>query len=159
MRTSLSPFIALVLMAGSACQPRMDPSAAAESLLARDRAWAQAAQADASVDSIVEYWTSDARVLLPGQPALVGKDAIRQMVSASLATPGFHISWVPDSAVVSASGDLGYTYGTNSVTVPDSTGKSTAEAGRYITVWRKDTDGQWRCVFDIFNVGPAKVGA
>ncbi len=156
MRHALAPLATLILLAGGGCQPRVDVKAAAEALLERDRAWAQAAQSGASVDSIVEYWTSDARVILPGQPILVGKDAIRQMVSASVAVPGFHISWVPDSAVVSASGDFGYTYGANTVTVPDSAGNPATEAGRYITVWRKDADGQWRCVFDLYNVGPGR---
>lgn len=31
--------------------------------------------------------------------------------------------------------------------------------GRYITVWRKEPDGQWRCSFDISNEGPAPVAA
>jgi ketosteroid isomerase-like protein len=26
--------------------------------------------------------------------------------------------------------------------------------GRYITVWRKEPDGRWRCSVDISNEGP-----
>ena len=120
----------------------------------RDRAWAGAA-ATGNVDSIVSFWTEDARVLLPDQPAYVGTEALRKMVTASLAIPGFQISWTPETAIVSASGDLAYTYGTNRITVPDSAGHSVTTEGRYVEVWRKEKDGQWRCSIDIYNTGPA----
>jgi ketosteroid isomerase-like protein len=127
---------------------------AIQSLLERDRAWSRAA-GSGNVDSILPYWTEDARVLLPDQPAYVGAEAIRKMVTASLAIPGFQISWAPDSAVVAASGDLAYTYGTNRVTVSDSAGHATTSEGRYVEIWRKSADGQWRCAVDINNAGPA----
>jgi ketosteroid isomerase-like protein len=136
------------------CQAPVDHTAEASALLERDRAWAQAAEAGTNADSVLQFWTDDAQVLMPGQPVIVGKEALRQMVTASFATPGFHLSWVPDSAVVSVRGDLGYSYGTNSVAVPDSTGRVITQVGRYVAVWRKDSDGQWRCVIDIYNVGP-----
>jgi ketosteroid isomerase-like protein len=145
--------VGLVAMAG--CQPRVDHDAAVRTLLERDRAWSRAA-ATGNVDSVLPYWTEDARVLLPDQPAYVGTESIRQMVTASLAIPGFQISWVPDSAVVSASGDLGYTYGSNRITVPDSAGHLNTTEGRYVEVWRKGADGQWRCAIDINNAGPPK---
>ena len=84
-------------------------------------------------------------------PSLVG----RQQRTGSLALPGFHLTWTPEEAVVSTGGDMGYTYGMNSMTVPDSTGKTITFPGRYVAVWRKGADGRWRCVQDIFNNGPA----
>jgi ketosteroid isomerase-like protein len=137
------------------CQSKADVAAATRDLLRTDRAWATLAAANGPVDSLVGYWTSDARVILAGQPVLVGTDAIRQMVAATRAIPGFRISWTPDSAVVSRSGDFGYTYGTNRITAPDSTGTLHTAEGRYITVWRKEPDGRWRCSVDISNEGPA----
>ena len=137
------------------CQSKVDVAAATLDLLRADRAWAALAAANAPVDSVVAYWTSDARVILAGQPLLVGTDAIRQMIAATRATPGFHISWTPDSAVVSPSGDFGYTYGTNRITAPDSAGTLHTATGRYITVWRKEPDGVWRCSVDISNEGPS----
>jgi ketosteroid isomerase-like protein len=146
-----------LLLAG--CQPRVDVAAGTRDLLRTDRAWATLAAANGPVDSLVAYWTSDARVILAGQPVLVGTDAIRQMIAGTRAVPGFHISWTPDSAVVSPSGDFGYTYGTNRITVPDSTGTLRTAVGRYITVWRKEPDGRWRCTVDISNEGPASANA
>lgn len=141
------------------CQPRVDMAAATRDLLRTDRAWAILAAANGPVDSVVAYWTSDARVILAGQPVLVGTDAIRQMIAGTRAIPGFHISWTPDSAVVSPSGDFGYTYGANQIRAPDSTGTLHTAEGRYITVWRKAPDGGWRCSVDISNEGPPSAAA
>jgi ketosteroid isomerase-like protein len=143
------------------CQPKVagiDGAAATSELLQTDRAWAAMAEANGPVDSVVDYWTSDARVILAGQPILVGTEAIRQMIVDTRAIPGFHISWAPDSAVVSPTGDFGYTYGTNRITAPDSTGTLHTAVGRYITVWRKEADGRWRCSVDISNEGPPSSG-
>jgi ketosteroid isomerase-like protein len=140
------------------CQPKADPAQAARSLLDTDRAWATLVASNGPVDSIVGYWTVDARVVLPGQPLLVGTQAIGQMVAASRSIPGFRIEWTPDSAVVSSAGDFGYTFGTNRITAPDSGGTLHTTEGRYLTVWRKDPNGRWRCSFDIFNEGPPAGG-
>jgi ketosteroid isomerase-like protein len=154
MPRSLSLVVGGLLLFSAACQPRVDVAAAARDLMSTDQAWARLAAANGPVDSIVAYWSPDARAVLPGQPVMVGTDAIRQMVVAMQALPGFHISWTPDSAIVSPAGDFGYTYGTNRITVPDSTGAPRTTEGRYITVWRKEPDGSWRCTFDISNEGP-----
>jgi ketosteroid isomerase-like protein len=151
--TRASHFIIGTMLVAS-CRPVVDVAVETGALLETDRAWARLAQADAPVDSVVAYWTSDARVILPGQPVLVGTEAIRQMVAGSRAIPGFRISWTPDSAAVSPNGDFGYTWGTNQITAPDSAGTIRTMKGRYITVWRKEPDGRWRCSVDISNEGP-----
>ena len=135
----------VVLAAG--CGPKVDVAGETKALLQRDQEWARLASAG-SADSLLAYWTDDARVVMPSQPMFQGKSAIRQMVMNNMATPGFHITWSPEAAVVSQSGDLGYTYGTNEVTVPVRPGTTMKLPGRYLTVWRKDADGVWRCVMD-----------
>lgn len=152
MRISLLTGTLLLYAAG--CRPAVDNAAETRALLETDRTWGSLAEAAAPVDSVVAYWTSDARVILPGQPVLVGTESIRQMVAGTRSIPGFKISWTPDSAVVSPSGDFGYTWGTNRITSPDSTGTLSTMEGRYITVWRKEADGRWRCSVDIANEGP-----
>lgn len=142
-----------------ACQAKVDTAKAGAELMALDQAWAAAAGGGASADSIVSFWSDDARVLMPNEEVYSGKDAIKAMVARSLAVPGFHITWTTERAVVSASGDMGYTTGTNRITVPDSTGKTMTIDGRFITVWRKGADGKWRCVEDIFNSGPMPAAA
>ena len=131
----------------------MSPDAKAE-LLERDRDWARLASEGKDVERILSFWTDDAKVFPPGAPVVAGKPAIREFVTGSLGTPGFRISWEPQEVVVNASGDLGYTTGRNHLTMPDASGKPQTEDGRYVTVWRRDPDGEWRCVIDIWNAGP-----
>jgi len=143
------------LLLTGACRPSVDVAAATATLLATDRAWAQLAGANGNADSIVAYWTADARVILPGQPVVIGTEALRGMVGSLQAVPGFHITWTPDSAVVEPSGAAGYTYGTNRITTPDAKGVLHTTEGRYVTWWRLEADGRWRCSVDISNEGPA----
>jgi len=154
----------IALTAGCAASKADDSANAAssvderETLLAADRAWAAAASSN-NVDSTLTFWTDDARVIQPGAPTLVGKDAIRKMVTESAATPGFHITWTPAEAVISRAGDMGYTTGTNEVTVPAKGGKTTRIPGRYVTIWQKGADGRWRCVLDFGTTAPAPTPA
>lgn len=76
------------------------------------------------------------------------------MVERGFATPGFHVTWTPEFAAVSASGDLGYTRGTNEFTLPTKGGGTTKLPGRYLTVWRRGADGVWRCVEDYSTPTP-----
>ena len=154
----MSPSIRLALislLATAGCAPKIDTAAAARDLLDRDRAWAKLAEEGKDVDAIVNNWSEDVRVVLPGEQVIVGRAGAKEMVKGSLAIPGFKITWTPDSAVVSSSGDLGYTWGTNHLTAPDSAGHLVTTDGRYVTIWRKEADGTWRCVWDTFNSGPA----
>lgn len=125
-----------------------------EELLRVDRAWAAAAAEGKDIERIVSFWSDDATVFPAGAPVVHGKPAIRAFVQESLATPGFHITWRSDQASVSADGTLGYTNGTNALTVPGPDGKLMTVAGRGVAVWRRLPGGDWKCVMDIWNSGP-----
>ena len=144
----------LVLCTSAFASPPAGGAAARDALLQTDRDWARTA-GTRDVEQIVAYWTDDAVIYAPGQAPVEGKAAIRQYVGESLKIPGFAITWTPLQAEVSKGGDLGYTTGTNAVTVPTAEGGTTTVAGRYVTVWRKAADGKWRCVVDSWNSAPA----
>jgi len=127
-----------------------------DALLQADREWAALVASRGSVEEILSYWTDDARVLSPGEEPIVGKDALRQMVASSFEIPGFSITWEPEHVHVSSGGDLGYTTGWNRMTVPGEDGTLITLRNRYVTVWRKEADGRWRCEYDMWNAGPAE---
>jgi ketosteroid isomerase-like protein len=129
--------------------------AARNDLLRRDGEWAASA-GTTDVEKIVSYWSDDAVVTPPHEVPVAGKPAIRKFVDESLKVPGFSVRWKPAEAVVSSSGDLGYTTGENVFTFPDATGKVAPHPGRYVTVWKKDDAGQWRCVVDFWNEAPER---
>ena len=59
--------------------------------------------------------------------------------------------WEPLFAEVSISGDLGYSYGIYTMTIK-SDGLKT-EKGTYLSIWKKDSRGNWKCVVDTGNEG------
>jgi ketosteroid isomerase-like protein len=131
-----------------------DPAAEQAKLLKRDAEWASAASAGQDVEKIISYWADDALVLPPGQPVAEGKAAIRAFVTESLKIPGFKIHWVSEKVSFSPDGQLAYMRSVNETTFREPDGKVTTVHGRGLTVWRRDRDGQWRCVVDIWNEPP-----
>ena len=119
-------------------------------LMEVSREWARAA-ASGNVDSILDYWADDAVVMMPDLPTFRGKQAIRSYVQESFKIPGFKISWEPLEAEISKSGDLGYLLERTEVTLPDEAGKLRTHQSRSVTIWRKDSNGNWRNVVDISN--------
>lgn len=155
----LRSLASVVLVVFTACQTRVDVAKETQALLDADRAWSAFAAAGKDVDSVLVYWTDDARVVMGSEPITQGKDALRKMVAASFANPNFHISWTPERAVVASSGDIGYTIGTTEITVVDPKGAKTTMPSRYIETWRKGADGRWRCVEDFASPSPKDTSA
>ena len=58
------------------------------------------------------------------------------------------LKWKTDFVEVSASGDLGYTYGKYKGIGKDSVGNQFEWDGIFHTVWKKQEDGSWKLVFD-----------
>jgi ketosteroid isomerase-like protein len=57
------------------------------------------------------------------------------------------------------SGDLGYTIGAYEMTFNDPTGKTVSDKGKYVTVWKKQKDGSWKVLLDVFNTDLPPTGA
>jgi len=148
-------FAFVSVLAACATKAKFDPAAESAKLLRRDAEWADLASAGKNVDSIVSYWSDDAVVLEPGQPAVEGKAAIRKYVAESLKTPGFKIHWVSEKPTFSPDGQFAYMRGTDEMTVPGPQGKPITLHLRGYSIWRLEPDGQWRCVVDIANEAPA----
>jgi ketosteroid isomerase-like protein len=117
------------------------------------RDWAKAC-ATGDVDLVVSFWAEDAMVLPPDQVAVIGKQEIREFVRQSLAIPGFSLTWEPERATITDGGDHGYLIERNQSTFKDASGIIRTQNGKVITIWRKDFDGQWKCVVDIWNSYP-----
>ena len=77
--------------------------------------------------------------LLKGRNEIKGHYADKKYKDVSL-------EWAPD--FVDASGNLGYTYGNYTFSRKDSTGKTETFKGIFHTVWKKQSDGTWRFVWD-----------
>lgn len=139
----------------SCTQTEVDKKAEGEKLMQLSRDWSKSASTD-SIEKTLSYWADDAVVMSPGQPPIQGKNAIREMVQSMSKIPGFHISWEPLSVEVSRSGDMAYMIEQNQVTVNDSLGRTITEHNKAVTIWKKQPDGSWKNVVDMWNASPSK---
>jgi ketosteroid isomerase-like protein len=134
----------------------MDLQREREQLLQRDAEWAALASKGREVDRMIAFWTDDAVVYPPDMPAVRGKAALRAYVEGALAIPGFHITWTTSEASLSPDGQLAYLLSTNVITMTGPEGQPVTTGGRAVTVWRRESDGRWRCAVDIWNAEPAR---
>jgi len=131
---------------------RIDQQAEGEKLMSMSRQWARTAATD-SLDKLLSYWADDAVCLFPDQGPVKGKEAIKEMLIKS-ATPGFEVSWEPKEAHVSPSGDMAYVLAKNYIKRQDTAGNIVTTFNKSIEIWRKQKDGAWKCVVDMYNSDP-----
>ena len=70
------------------------------------------------------------------------------------APDGYVLAWTPQEGEVAGSGDFGYTWGTYTSSVPDSTGAVKKSYGKYLNVWKKDARSNWKVLVDTGNQSP-----
>ena len=117
-----------------------------EKLLATDNHWSEL-----DLEEQLTFLDEDAIYLGEGIPLVSGKEAISQAWRQEEQLSGFSLTWQPDGAVISTSGELGYTFGSNEVNLIDANGVRTTTKGKYVTIWRTQPDGSWKVVVDIAN--------
>jgi len=143
--------LALLLAAAGCNQAPPDTRAADESALKdADAQWAKTAAAR-DLDGTVAYYTDDASLLPPNAPIATGTQAIRAVWATMLAPEVTLPPWQITKVEVARSGDLGYVIGVYDMTTKDPQGKVTADHGKLLEVWKKQADGKWKTVADIFN--------
>ena len=111
----------------------------AEEVRAREMAFAQT-MADRDFDAFLSFIAPEA-VFFNGNRPLRGLDEIIEDWSRFFEGDAAPFSWSPDLVQVLETGGLAISSGP----VVSATGEAT---GRFNSIWRKESDGQWRVVFD-----------
>jgi ketosteroid isomerase-like protein len=156
MNAKLFTVVAISILIVACNETKVDVKAEEAAIMKIDSTWASLAIESKDVDKVVSYWADDAIVVPPGQPVVKGKDALRKMVEDSKNIPGFSITWKSSEIHFSSDGKMAYMSGENLVTMNDSTGNKLSIPGRGYTIWRKEADGDWKCVVDIWNNPPSE---
>jgi ketosteroid isomerase-like protein len=101
------------------------------------------------LDELVEgFYAEDASLLPPDHEMVSGRLEVRAALQGMVEAGMGDVSM--ETVKVEASGDLAYRIGRYSL------GRPTADRGKFIEVHRRQPDGSFRCVADIFNSdGPA----
>ena len=149
----LGIFLFLTLPFGGCSEATVDQETEGQELMQLSRDWS-AMIAAGDLEASIDLWADDAVMLPPDLPVLTGKTEIRDYVMGAASIPGFKISWEPDSAHVSQSGDMAYLIERNVIEVDGENGEKIVTHGKVVTVWRKDSLGQWKNVVDMWNAAP-----
>jgi uncharacterized protein (TIGR02246 family) len=148
--TTLFSCLVLLLLTTGCTPPAPDTRSADENTIrVLDAKWSNAAGAN-DLEGTVSFYSDDAALLPPNAPIANGKQEIRA-VWATLLVPGTSVSWQPTKVEVARSGDLAYLRGTYLLTMKDAKGNPVTDHGKMVEVWKKQPDGQWKTVADIFN--------
>lgn len=141
----------LIKPAGVVGEESSDSVNEVETLRALHIAWAKACAAK-ELDAIVSHYADDAYVELANTPIISGKAEIRALMKRGIDDPNLAVTFAPDQVEVSKGRDLAYVRGTYTVTSPDPVTKQPKTAkGKYIVIYRRDLNGQWKAIHDINN--------
>jgi ketosteroid isomerase-like protein len=104
-----------------------------------------------AAEAFFEFLAPDAISLPVGEFPIRGRDAIKIHLAAG---PQGILAWTPVEAEVARSGDLGYTWGNYEFRSEGPDGKRQITYGKYISIWKKQTDGSWKVMLDGGNPSP-----
>jgi ketosteroid isomerase-like protein len=101
------------------------------------------------VDSVVDIFAQDVWQMPPNQMPLVGRDSLRAFWKRAVATGAWQFDVKTDD-VISADSlaiERGH-YTLKAVAGPKAPYPSFEDHGNYIVLWRRESDGHWRAVWD-----------
>ena len=102
-------------------------------------------------EAFLAYVADDGVLLRPFSYPIVGAGAIKKFLESD--STDFILTWAPVFADVSLSGELGYTYGLYELSFKDEKGTLNIRKGTYVSIWKKNSSGNWKWVLDTGNPG------
>ncbi|HKW68184.1 MAG TPA: SgcJ/EcaC family oxidoreductase [Terriglobales bacterium] len=100
-------------------------------------------------DKLAQLYAEDAVYLPPHHPAVHGRQAIREYLSRPLHRDYTDLMF--EVTYIKQTGDLAFDVGTYSMEVPKEGGGQRPDKGKYLTVWRKHSGGDWHIVADSWS--------
>lgn len=137
----------------SSCAPTAAPDTRAAdeaAIRALDEQWSATAGKN-DLDGTVAFYSDDAVLLAPNAPIAKDQKSIRESWAGVLG-PNTALSWKPSKIEVARSGEIGYLYGTYQLSIRDPKGgPAINDTGKILEVWKKQSDGKWKCSVDTYN--------
>lgn len=126
------------------------PAANPQELIDADIAFSDYSVKHGYHKAFIEFADDSVVLLKENHMPIVGKQNLIKSY-AGTSDSGMVLTWKPEKAVISASGDLGFTYGLWTFVASGDTSK-----GTYLTVWKRDLSGRWKFAADTGNEGLGK---
>ena len=136
---------AIILIMAIGCGTVMDIEKIEADLMDVDRAFSKMSAEKGMYEAFDFYMDDDATMYRDRHHPFTGREEIRPLLSTD---PNATLTWEPTKAEVAASGELGYTLGKWTYAQKDSLGNVEKNYGHYISIWKKNKNGDWKWVFD-----------
>ncbi len=155
---SFLPMLVVVFLGTTIIMPTARPNVAAsekataDTLKQLEGEFMKAASEKGSA-GYMSYYADDAVEVPNGAPLIQGRIDIAKGMGF-LDDKNNQLIWTPVGADISASGDLGYTYGNFEFHSKNKEGQAVVEYGKYTSVWKLQKDGSWKVVLDMGNSSP-----
>ena len=136
----------IVLIASMiSCKP--GPKFFKTKLLKTDKAFSDYSKEHGMEAAFLKYFADDGVLLRKDMMPVEGLDNIKSLFE-KFDDSTLQLTWEPINAIVSESGDLGYTYGIYTAIVGE-----TEKKGTYVSIWQIGDEGEYKLVFDTGNEG------
>jgi len=122
-----------------------------ERLLDTDRQFAAMSFEKGAAEAFYHYLAEDA-MGLNGPHPIVGRDKLYESMKEG--QDSYTLAWDPQRAEVSQSADMGWSWGTYVLSTLDDSGEEKKSYGKYLNVWQRQSDGEWKVVVDIGTPSP-----
>ena len=139
-------YIFIFVMCG--CNVEKSSEAMVRELLEADIAFSDLSIEKGMNHAFISFCAKDAVPQRNKTMPLKGGESISESLSLN-DDKAYSLSWEPIHATVAKSGDLGYTYGTFTMTQKET---GTISKGTYVSVWIME-EGSWKWVLDSGNEG------
>jgi ketosteroid isomerase-like protein len=150
MQKTALALLALAVACAAACAPKVNDPADVQAVNDTAPAYDKFANAGDAAGLASSFYAADAIRMDPNQPASAGTEAIRASLEKSYAQSSEQIRNVIDE--VHVAGALAVAKGAfEGTSTSKVTGAAAPVKGKFVTLYRKEADGSWKGVWDIYN--------
>jgi len=147
----LIPILATVvaLVAGG-CAPQVDIEADKAAIEKLYPAWVETVNSR-DLEAWASFLAPDARFQPPNQSALKTHEEIVNLYKVFFEDPRFVLDCHQDQVVVAGSGDIAWSRGTCDGTFTGPDGEAASIKTKWLKVWQKQPDGEWKNLVNMWN--------
>jgi uncharacterized protein (TIGR02246 family) len=125
------------------------PMSAAQAIQELDAEFMKAASAKDAAALVRAFYAPDAVLMPPNRPAVEGREQIQGFLQGLMDSG---LTEIKLETTTTASGEaLAYGRGRYTLSLAPPGGAPVRDVGKYVVVYRRQANGSWRAVADIFN--------
>lgn len=130
----------------------VDTNSAKKEILAIDKEFSDFSVSNGAKDAFNKYMSDNGVYLKTNHMPIESKDSVVSFMGKKK-IQDFKITRTPTLIDVSKSGDFAYLYGIYEASGTGPKGNPFSSKGSYVTVWKKNKEGNWEMVLDCENEG------